>query len=220
MRRLPLLSTVVAALSGGLALYLLFFQIPGLAGLRSYLLQSAASLAALALIVGIIHLLTVHLDKLIAGEERAVYSGVLVFALLLTFLLAFAFGPNFSYSYGSDATDRIEPANWLFQYVQTPIEISLMALLSISLLYAAGRLLRRRVNTFSVVFLISVVIALLGSSLVATGGFAGLSDAVATVSQWVARVPAVAGARGIILGVALGTIATGLRIIKIGRAHV
>jgi hypothetical protein len=32
-------------------------------------------------------------------------------------------------------------------------------------------------------------------------------------TQWVRDVPAVAGARGIMLGVALGTIATGLRII-------
>jgi len=33
------------------------------------------------------------------------------------------------------------------------------------------------------------------------------------VRSWLAQVPAIAGARGLLLGVALGTVATGIRIL-------
>ncbi len=86
-----------------------------------------------------------------------------------------------------------------------------MALLVVTLTYASIRLLRRRLNLLSVIFLITAFLILVGT---APWPFLGdvpiLSD---TVRPIIAQVPAAAGARGILLGVALGTLTTGLRIL-------
>jgi sulfite exporter TauE/SafE len=92
-----------------------------------------------------------------------------------------------------------------------PVEASLMALLAITLTYASIRLLRRHLNLLSVIFLITAVLILLGT---APWPFLGdvpfLSNIIRPI---VAQIPATAGARGILLGVALGTLTTGLRIL-------
>jgi len=90
-----------------------------------------------------------------------------------------------------------------------PIESSLMALLSIVLAYSCIRLLRRRANPFSIIFVATVLIVLLATGPLFGYNFPGLQE----LRSWIAQVPAVGGARGILLGVALGTIITGLRVI-------
>jgi hypothetical protein len=98
-----------------------------------------------------------------------------------------------------------------FKYIQLPIETSLMALLVVTLTYASIRLLRRHLNLLSVIFLITAWLMLVG---MAPWPFLGdvpfVSDIVRPI---IAQVPAAAGARGILLGVALGTLTTGLRIL-------
>ena len=72
-----------------------------------------------------------------------------------------------------------------------------------------ARLLSRRINLFSLVFLLTSLTVLLG---MATIPFIN-APLLGEVRAWITQVPAVAGSRGILLGVALGTIATGLRIL-------
>ncbi len=209
--RLPVISMAVAILSGLALLYLAFFPSSANAHLRALLLGWAASLGGIALFIGILNLLIVHVDKLSEGGRGAANSGVLVAAAMLTFILALAFGPNFEY--GTGEAYQIQPTNWLFRYIQFPIETSLMAVLAVSLIYAAARLLRRRPNAFSIIFLATVLFILLGNSLVGSGEFGVISTGVTSLRDWITQVPAAAGARGLLIGVALGTIATGLRIL-------
>ena len=86
-----------------------------------------------------------------------------------------------------------------------------MALLAVTLTYASIRLLRRRLNLLSIIFLITVLLVLIGTaSLPFLGEVPGLSGIVRPI---ITQVFAAAGARGILIGVALGTLATGLRIL-------
>ena len=85
-----------------------------------------------------------------------------------------------------------------------------MAGLAITLTYAAARLLARRMNLISVVFVGVVLMLLIG----AAPQIAAWAPLLAEIRQWILRVPTMAGARGILLGVALGTIATGVRILS------
>ena len=73
------------------------------------------------------------------------------------------------------------------------------------------RLLRRRLNLVSVIFLVTAFLILLGTApLPFVGTLPGISD---WVRPFIAQVMAASGARGILLGVALGTLTTGLRIL-------
>jgi hypothetical protein len=77
------------------------------------------------------------------------------------------------------------------------------------LLYAGVRLLSRKSNLLSIVFVVVLVLILLASGPLFGFDVPGLNE----LRDWIAEVPAVAGMRGILLGVALGIIATGVRVL-------
>ena len=203
--RLPIFSRIVALGSTAIAIATgvivtigYFFEgSPDLFNLRLIFVQWAVLLAAVALLVGMINLVLVHLRKVRGGGLNAVYSLVLVVALLATFALGTFFGPDHPWP------------RWLFDNVQVPVEASLMAILAVALAYASARVLHRRINVLSIAFVLTALVILLG-----TGSFFwGEIPLVIDSARWLSRVPAAAGARGILLGVALGTIATGLRVL-------
>ena len=74
-------------------------------------------------------------------------------------------------------------------------------------------MISKRRDVFSTVFIGSAVLVLLANSPLLIGGASGLAAMFRNLGVWVAQVWATAGARGVILGVALGATATGLRII-------
>lgn len=191
-------SFLVAALSALFVLVGYFFPIPPLQALRSTLLQWAVILAGFALLVGVLNLLNVHWGRVKTSKPGRSFSLILIVSFLITFLVVGIFTPT-------------HPASvWIFNYVQFPIEASLLAILSVVLLSAGMRLLRRRMNTLSVVFLVSAVLFLLGSApLFLFAQFSPLTNA----RDFIVQVVSVGGARGILIGVALGTLATGVRIL-------
>jgi len=200
--RISIISTAVAMIFGVVTLYYYFFPTPENEIIRSVFLQWAITLAAVALLVGVMNLLSVHYDKLNNDQTGSwFYSLMLIISMLGTFVLVFVWGPDSQW------------ARLVFNSIQVPIEASLMAVLAISLAYASVRLLRRRPTLLSVIFVTTVLLILAGTSPYVTENIPVLGSLLRDLRAWIAQVPAAAGARGILLGVALGTIATGLRII-------
>ena len=191
------LSTSIALAFGLIVLLSFFFPIGVLAPLGTFLVQWAVILAAAALLVGIGNLFYVHLQKIITRQAGGPYSLVLLITLVFTLAVVGWFGPTHPVSM------------WIFNNIQMPIESSLLAILTVILVYAAVRLLRRRMNLLSVVFLLTALLILL-----ATGTRFGLVvPGLEPVRTWVAQVPVVAGTRGILFGIVLGVVATALRIL-------
>lgn len=174
------------------------YFVPLLAGIRDLLLQWAVILAAFALLVGVANLLLVHLKRMGTVKKGSIYSLVLWIAFILTVVVVALNGPTGRWSI------------FLFNSFQIPVEGTLMALLAITLAVASMRLLRRRAGLFSYVFLGAALLVLLGTApLYGVGEIPVLSH----VRTWITSVLSVAGARGILLGVALGTVATGIRVL-------
>lgn len=194
---LPTSNAIIAVISGTLVLLGYFF--PGVFGsIQSVLIGWAIILAAFALLLGIFNLALVHWKKTKTAGSSKVYSIVLLISLFITIIVVSINGPTGSFSL------------WLFNTFQVPVEISLLAVLAIVLVYSAARLLTRKPKWYIVLFLVIVVVMLLGSvPLFLLGEVTPLI----LLRDWLAHVPAVAGARGLLLGVALGTVATGLRIL-------
>jgi hypothetical protein len=201
-------STVVAISFGVLVLagYLLGYRADGTLTLfgeiQLFILNVAVILAGFAVLVGIFNLLLVHSHKIRHKKKGAIYSAILLITMGVTFLLGLLahYFPKAALLF-----------NDAFTVIQLPVETSLMALLVVTLTYACIRLLHRRLNLLSIIFLITAWLILLGT---APWPFLGdvpfLSD---TLRPIIVQVPAAAGARGILLGVALGTLTTGLRIL-------
>jgi hypothetical protein len=194
---LPITNAIIAIISGVLVLLGYFFH-GVFGGIQSILIGWAIILAAFALLLGILNLAIVHFKKIRLEGKNNIYSLVLLISLFLTMIIATISGPTGSWSL------------WIFNTFQVPIEISLLAVLAIVLLVAGARLLSRRPKWYTVLFLVTVLLVLLGSvPLFLLGEITPLT----AIRGWLSQVPAVAGARGLLLGVALGTVATGLRIL-------
>ena len=84
-----------------------------------------------------------------------------------------------------------------------------MAILSVVLALSVLRMMNRRISIFSLIFIGTLLIVLIGT--ISLPGFE--IELLRDLRSWIVQVVATAGARGILLGVALGAILTGLRVI-------
>jgi hypothetical protein len=192
-----LIANTVIAVSTGL-LVLIGYLFPGLEFISDTLLRWAIILAGFALLIGVINLLSVHVGKLRAWKKDSFFSLVLIIAFVAAVVAAGISTPTGS------------AAMWIFQNIQLPVEASLMAILVITLAYSCMRLLRRRSGLLPIIFVVTTFVVLIGlAPIYAYGDVPVLSS----LRGWISQVPAMAGARGILIGVALGIVATGLRVL-------
>jgi hypothetical protein len=163
----------------------------------SLLVSWLTIVVAFALLLGFANVLSVHLDRIRTRKPGVVYSIVLLFSLIFTLGVGFSTGgPN---SYGSQL---------IFNFILQPLEATFFSLLALFIATAAFRAFRvHSLETFF--FVLFAVIVLLGQ--VPLGIY--LWSEFPVVKDWILDVPTLAGVRGILLGVALGTIATGLRVL-------
>jgi hypothetical protein len=192
-------STVIAIVIGILVLLGYFVDIPFLIVIRQTLLQWGLTLAGVAVLLGIGNLVSVHLKKIREREANSMYSVVLMVFMLITIALGLTMGV------------QSVPVQFIFTAIQIPIETSLTALLAITLLYASIRLLRWRTDLMSIVFVITAIILFIGlAPLPFVGHLPVVSD---YLRPYISQVLAAGGARGILIGIALGALTTGLRIL-------
>jgi hypothetical protein len=189
--------TAAFAIAAGIIVLLGYFYPTQLESLRLVLVDWAIIIAGMAVLVGIFNLIAVQMEKIRMGQKGGIYGVLLIISLILTFGLGLIFGPENQYMRLSvDA-------------IIVPVEASLMAILAVTLIYASIRLLRRRVEVTSVVFLSVAVIFLIG---IMPTPFSALD----TLQQFILQVAGMfsrGGARGLLIGIALGTLLTGLRVL-------
>jgi hypothetical protein len=174
-----------------------FINSDSINALGLYLIRTASVVAAFALVLGMVNVLTVHLGKIYGRDKGWSYSMVLLGAMLFTLGVGFITGGP-----GSPQMQQ------LFEAVLFPLEATLFSLLAFFVVVAAYRAFR--VKSFETALFVTFgILVLLGQVPVGTR----LWDQLPVIKDWVLEVPALAGARGILLGVALGTAATGLRVL-------
>jgi len=189
-------AAVLAIASGLIVLLGYFYPVEPLLNLRLQLTNWAMIIAGMAVLIGIYNLAVVHTEKIRTRQKGAMYGGLLVLSLVLTFGIGLVFGPENTFM--RVAVDAII----------VPVEASLMAILAVTLIYASIRLLRRRVDVMSVVFLLVAVIFLLAIMPTPFGPLPG-DQIILQITGMFSR----GGARGLLIGVALGTLLTGLRVV-------
>jgi hypothetical protein len=190
------LVSAAAAIGVGFTL-LISLLVPGFEELRTRVLNWAVLLAAVALVMGLVNLFQVHWGN-VRNRERTLYSAVLLVGMLVTFGITLWEG-----------SAAILPT-WIFANIQFPVETSLMAVLAVTLTLAAARLLQQRSDRMSIVFVVTLFILLISS-----GPLFGLElpFLTRTVGPYITSFFSVGALRGLLIGVALGTVATGLRIL-------
>jgi hypothetical protein len=89
-----------------------------------------------------------------------------------------------------------------------PVEASLMAILAVTLIYASIRLLRRRLDVTRVLFLVAALISLIATVPTPFGPIPGSQSLLDLMGMFSSG-----GARGLLIGISLGTLLTGLRVL-------
>jgi hypothetical protein len=148
---------------------------------------------ALMIVAGLFNLVIAHGERIRRLERGWVYSAVLLIsaAAVITLWLA-----------GREDANQL-----LLNNVQVAVESSLAALVLFALVYAAYRMLHRRPSWWGALFVLTLIVVLLGALPL------GETSALQPMREWLLSVPVSAGARGILLGIALGTVVTGLRVL-------
>lgn len=164
------------------------------------LLQLVVITTAMTIIIGILNLLVVHLRRVRAREKGWGYSLLLALCALAVIVLA-------ALERAGVLTGRPALTAILFESVQVSIESALAGLVLFALVYGAYRMLRRRVTWPRLLFVL-VLLLLLAGALPLPG-----LPLLASLSDWLMAVPVSAGARGILLGIALATVVTGVRVL-------
>jgi hypothetical protein len=190
-----ILSIVIVLLVGLIVLAGYYFQ-SQLGPILTLVFEWGLVLVAVAGLIGIGYLVVMHVRRLVRREKGWVYSVVLLAAFLLSLIGGFVL-----------TTDSPFYRDLILN-VQVPVEASLLAILAATLLYASLRLIRVRGWTpMSIAFLASAVFSLLLNIGLIRTISGTLGDAILAFFK---RLPLV-GARGVLLGMAMGGLLVGLR---------
>jgi hypothetical protein len=203
-----LIATILAGVAGLIVLIDFASTVPLVDQFARLMIDWAALLAALALIVGLLSVAAGHLMRVLRRQADWYYSLVLLAAMLIVIVSGTVVGlvPGGYTLFPSSLVEQ--PIRDIFRAFYEPLAASFLALLAFFSLSAALRALRgRTVDALVILFVAALVLAL--AALPPMQDLPVLGDAVAWVREYVA----LAGARGLLIGAAIGALVAGVRVL-------
>lgn len=199
-RKFGLSSSLLVAVAGGFGLVVfLSYLVPGMDAIQEPLVDWAVIVGTMALVfLGGLNVLAVHWDKIRHLEKGWIYSLFLWLGFGVMLVTGFLEGPDG------------ELISLIFKHVQFPLQATIFSLLAFFVATAAYRAFRLR-SLEALAFLLVAVVVLLGQ--IPGWGLDALRETLPWAREWILSVMSLGGARGILLGVALGTIVVGLRLL-------
>ncbi len=180
-----------------------FLQTDTLLGIQWILVRWAVIIAAFAVILGFLNVITIHVTKLASRASGWPYSLALIISAVS--ILAVGLG---------EVIFRPEEGLWgplmapIFEWVVAPLQAAAAALLPFILTYATFRMLQSGRQRGALIFLISALIVLIGRLPLPDLG-TGLQDFREAWLSWLA----IPGLRAVLIGVALGISMTAVRLL-------
>ncbi len=191
------LSWIVVILVGFIVLAGYFLPLSPLQQVRYLIIDIAITLAGIATIVGVVNLLSVHSVRVRDEKPDWFNSVILIVAFAGTLIFGLVFKPSHPIFLR------------LVNSIQFPIEASLLALLSITLAAALVRAIRPGMNRASILFIAAVLIFIWAATgfipFQANKGIQPILTFLNTLQ--------IGGARGMLLGIGLGALTAGLRVV-------
>jgi hypothetical protein len=203
-----LIATLIAGVAGLIVLIDFAGPVATIDVLARLLVNWAAMVAALALLVGLQNVVSSHVMRVLRRRPDWGYSVVLLVAMLVVIVSGTLAGlvPG---GYVLVPESLVEqPVRDLFRAFYQPLAASFLALLAFFGLSAALRALRRRTADTLVIVAVAVVVLAL-AALPQLAALPLLGDSV----RWMSDFVALASARGLLIGAALGALVAGVRVL-------
>ena len=206
-RELPLFITA----SIGLFMILSFFVPHHFVSVPADFLQaSAVIVVAFGYVLGGANVLRVNLDGISKRESGWGYKLVLVVSLLGTLVIGAIDGIRNGGNFQNEGTT----SKWIYDNLYSPMSATMFSLLAFFIASAAFRAFR--IRTWEAGLLaIAALIVMLGRVPIGDAATSWLPEPLrlGTLQQWIMDYPQNAAKRAILIGAALGVMATGLRVI-------
>ena len=212
-REIPLLLTAVI---GALMVLGFFVPHPWVSVPADFLQQSAVIVVAFGYVLGGANVLRVNLESISRGGPDRFYKVVLVAGMLVTMAVGFFVDGRRFQAAGTSSI-------WIYNNLFAPMNATMYALLAFFIASAAFRAFRIRTFEASLLAIAALAVMLgrvpLGDVLarpLTDHGWAPswLREApLGAIQQWIMEVPQNAAKRAILIGAAMGVMATGLRVI-------
>ena len=160
--------------------------------------------SAFALVLGVGSFIMYHAEKLRRRRTGWLYSIVALVAAAVSTVVGLAWGVK--------QTGPLQ--SYIFTPLLVPLNSSMFAILAFYMASAAYRAFRARTKE-SALLLIAAFIVMLGMVPIGAAIWGRLPD----LAEWILSVPNMAAKRAITFGVALGGIATALKVIPVSYTH-
>jgi hypothetical protein len=202
-REVPLILTAAV----GLVMMLSFFVPHQWVSVPSdFLQQCALILIAFGYVLGGANALRVNFDAIYKRQPDWIYKVVLVVSLLATFVIGAVEGVGF-----------LNPgtrSKWIYDYVYSNMSATMFALLAFFIASAAFRAFRIRTVEAGLLAVAALIVMLGRVPLTnAISGWLPEWARLQAMQEWIMEIPQNAAKRAILMGAALGVMATGLRVI-------
>ena len=207
-----LIATLIAGIAGLFVLLDYVGQNASLDVFGQMVLSWAAVLTALALLVGLLSVGGNHVMRVARRSADWGYSLLLLVSMLAVVISGTVIGivttPSGEVGYVLFPSSLVEqPVRDLFRALYQPLASSFLALLTFFSLSAALRAVHRRTADALVIVVVALVV--LAASAVPQGAVPLLNGTVGWVSDYLA----LAGARALLIGTALGAVIAGVRVL-------
>lgn len=204
-RRIPLLLTAFVGTT-----YVVQFFVPHrpFSGMQDLLTDWVQIIAAFAIWLGALNLMKVSGDTVYRKAKNWPYSVVIIVCFFATVVVGFFFSGMTRFQ------DPGTPFDWLYQNVYNPLSSTMFAMLAFFVASASYRAFRAR-NREATLLLVAGFLVMLGRVPVGDSVTAFLPEGyrLSNLADWIMNVPNKAGQRAIMIGIALGTVSTSLRLI-------
>ncbi len=196
-REIPMIITLVV---GIFCLIGFFVPHPWVAGTYGDVQNWAIVVVGCTYVLGVANLLRVNVRTVQRRERDWPFKVVLIAGLFVTMIVGFSEGNRYA-----DPSSRFQ---WIYRTFYSPMAATMFALLAFFIASAAFRAFR--IRSFEALLLaIAAFILMVGR--VPLGN--AIHPTLPVVAEWLMEIPQNAAKRGILIGAALGVMATGIRLI-------
>jgi hypothetical protein len=202
---------LIAAIIAGVAGLFVLIDFGGAGGsaalIAGVLIAWAAIITAIALLIGIISVAGSHVQRVRQRRADWPFSLVLLLGLLSVIFVGIFFPLPTSTGFALPGSLAEVPIRSFFRAVYEPLATSLLALLAFFSLSAVLRALGR--GSAEAIVIVTVAALLLIAQLPPVSSIPGVGGVIAWLNEYVA----VAGARGLLIGSAIGALVAGVRVL-------
>jgi hypothetical protein len=181
----------------GMIMILQFF-IPATQAMGEIIQNWFMIIASASIFLGTINLVQVHMHKIRFKARNWKYSPVSLAGLAAMLVSGLFFG----------GIEQGSAFDYMFQQMVVPMGATMFSLLAFFVASAAFRAFRAS-NWRATLLLVSAFVVMLGRVPIGTM----MWDKIPVISEWIMQVPNLAGQRAVMIGAAMGAVATSLRMI-------